>query len=200
MFLPWQVLSRNGKRRQMAVNERMVAGDGFMLNFLSVMQMLSAKVRLDKVDPTYLLTHPNSRVDIKDDTRIRMTTEEAEEWKRGIKTAFAPAKFSTECWFLTLQAHHLSVLPCIRRYQRRLRALRELQKAVEELEKMEKGYEAQRQAGGAAAAAVQPMAAKNRAVLKRYKNQVSCGWQLVTEHLIKKVFYTVPLPMSVTNK
>ena len=30
----------------MAVNERMVAGDGFMLNFLSVMQLLSAKVRV----------------------------------------------------------------------------------------------------------------------------------------------------------
>ena len=56
----------------------MVAGDGFMLNFLS------AKVRLDKVDPMYLLVHPNSRVSIKDDTRIRMTTEEAEEWKNGI--------------------------------------------------------------------------------------------------------------------
>ena len=91
------------------------------------------------------------------------------------ETTFAPAKFSTECWFLTLQAHHLSVLPCIRRYQRRLRALRELQKAVEELEKMDKGYEAQRQAsggGGGAGAPLHPMAAKNRAVLKRYKNQV----------------------------
>ena len=32
----------------------------------------------------YLLVHPNSRVSIKDDTRIRMTTEEAEEWKNGI--------------------------------------------------------------------------------------------------------------------
>ena len=32
----------------------------------------------------YLLVHPNSRVNIKDDTRIRMTTEEAEEWKNGI--------------------------------------------------------------------------------------------------------------------
>ena len=31
----------------MAVNERMVAGDGFMLNFLSVMQLLSAKVRFE---------------------------------------------------------------------------------------------------------------------------------------------------------
>ena len=32
----------------------------------------------------YLLVHPNSRVNIKDDTRIRMTTEEADEWKNGI--------------------------------------------------------------------------------------------------------------------
>ena len=32
----------------------------------------------------YMLVHPNSRVNIKEDTRIRMTTEEAEEWKNGI--------------------------------------------------------------------------------------------------------------------
>ena len=42
------------------------------------------QVRLDKVDPMYMLVHPNSRVNIKEDTRIRMTTEEAEEWKNGI--------------------------------------------------------------------------------------------------------------------
>ena len=48
------------------------------------------------------------------------------------ETAFAPAKFSTECWFLTLQAHHLSVLPCIRRYQRRLRALRDVDGMIQQ--------------------------------------------------------------------
>ena len=40
-----EVLVRNVKRQQIQVNERMVAGDGFMLNFLSVMQHLSSKVR-----------------------------------------------------------------------------------------------------------------------------------------------------------
>ena len=39
-----EVLVRNVKRQQIQVNERMVAGDGFMLNFLSVMQHLSSKV------------------------------------------------------------------------------------------------------------------------------------------------------------
>lgn len=31
------------------VDERLVSGDGFMLNFLTVLQMLALKVKLDKV-------------------------------------------------------------------------------------------------------------------------------------------------------
>ena len=46
----------------------------------------------------YLLVHPNSRVSIKDDTRIRMTTEEAEEWKNGIsKSANDLTQFYFKC-------------------------------------------------------------------------------------------------------
>lgn len=39
---------------------------------------------------------------------------------------FSEPKFPTECFFLTLHAHHLSILPCCRRYIRRLRAIRDL--------------------------------------------------------------------------
>lgn len=39
---------------------------------------------------------------------------------------FSEPKFPTECFFLTLHTHHLSILPCCRRYIRRLRAIREL--------------------------------------------------------------------------
>ena len=46
-----EVLQRNIRRQQMQVNERTVAGDGFMLNLLSVMQHLSAKVSLNQVWP-----------------------------------------------------------------------------------------------------------------------------------------------------
>jgi hypothetical protein len=59
------------------------------------------------------------------------------------------------------------VLPCIRRYQRRLRALRELQKAVEELEKMDKAYE--QQSGGNMQ---HPVAQRNKQLLKKYKSQL----------------------------
>lgn len=39
---------------------------------------------------------------------------------------FTEPKFPTECFFLTLHTHHLSILPGCRRYIRRLRAIREL--------------------------------------------------------------------------
>ena len=36
-------LVRNSKRQQLQANERQVAGDGFMLNLVSVLQLLCAK-------------------------------------------------------------------------------------------------------------------------------------------------------------
>ena len=45
---------RNAKRQQLQVQERFVAADGFMLNFLSVMQHLSSKVKMGQVDVFYL--------------------------------------------------------------------------------------------------------------------------------------------------
>ena len=70
--------------------------------------------------------------------------------------------FHTECWYLTLQAHHLSVMPCIRRYQRRLRALRDLKKAIEELEESEKDWNVPNNVHRL----------KQAAALKKYKSQL----------------------------
>ena len=69
--------------------------------------------------------------------------------------------FHTECWFLTLQAHHLAILPCIRRYQRRLRAVRELQKTVDELEKSQSVWGSN-----------PVLARRNKEALKRFRAQL----------------------------
>ena len=58
---------------------------------------------------------------------MRATKQEVEEFVAESQEA----NFPTECWFLTLMAHHVGVLPIVRRYQRRLRAIRELAKMVE---------------------------------------------------------------------
>lgn len=74
-----KLLILNEKRSQLQMEERNLAGDGFMLNLLSVLQMLSVKVKMDKVDFLYPF-HPNSFVDIKNDTRLRFTSQETSEW------------------------------------------------------------------------------------------------------------------------
>ncbi len=152
-----EVLERNVKRQQIQVEERAVAGDGFMLNFLTVMQKLSEKIRMEKVDQFYIHSE-KSRVNISEDTRLNMTSSEAKEWLEGHEWKESYG-FPTECWHLTLYAHHLSVMPCIRKYQRRLRAIRELHKMIEELEKTETAWRNH------------PTAGRNRALLKKWKSQ-----------------------------
>lgn len=73
------LLKHNEKRAQIQVQERNVAGDGFMLNFLSIMQMLAVKVKLDKID-SYYPFHPSSVIDIKNDTRLKFTSQEVTDW------------------------------------------------------------------------------------------------------------------------
>ncbi|KAK9693335.1 Ubiquitin elongating factor core [Popillia japonica] len=98
------LLKNNEKRAQLQMEERVLAGDGFMLNLLSVLQMLAFKVKLDKVDFLYPF-HPSSLVDIKNDTRLRYTSQETSDWLNE----------------LTIQ-----------KYQRRLRIIRDLQKLLDE--------------------------------------------------------------------
>ena len=151
-------LSRNSKRQQLQANERLVAGDGFMLNLVSVLQLLAMKVKQDKVDPLYLYTD-TCKLDTSEDSRIKTNSQEFKEF-RDKQEKGKEMNFPTECWWLTLYAHHVAVLPIIRRYQRRLRALRELQKMVEELEKNEHAWKNH------------PSAHQNRAMIKKWKQQI----------------------------
>jgi len=151
-------LERNSKRQQLQANERLVAGDGFMLNLVSLLQHLCSKVRQDKVDPVYLHTEA-CRLDTTDESRLKATSQEVKEFRGGQEKGME-SNFPTECWFLTLQAHHVGVLPIIRRYQRRLRALRELQKMVDDLEKNEPAWRAH------------PTAPQNRQMIAKWKQQI----------------------------
>lgn len=158
-LLNWlaSVIARNGKRTQLQANERLVAGDGFMLNVVCVLQHLCAKVKQDKVDPEYL-HRPNCRIDISEESRLKASSQEAKEYVE--KQEEKESNFPTECWFLTLVAHHVGVLPIVRRYQRRLRALRELAKMVEDLEKSEPAWRNH------------PSASHNKSMLKKWKKQI----------------------------
>nr|KAF6472833.1 ubiquitination factor E4B [Molossus molossus] len=134
------VVNANMKKAQMQTDDRLVSTDGFMLNFLWVLQQLSTKIKLETVDPSYIF-HPKCRITLPtDETRVNTTMEDVNDWLMelyGDQPPFSEPKFPTECFFLTLHAHHLSILPSCRRYIRRLWAIRELNRTVEDLKNNE---------------------------------------------------------------
>lgn len=67
----------------MEFQEKCVAGDGFMLNLLSVLQMLAAKVQVAKVRPLYL-HDDNARVSPMTETRLKMSKSEFQLWKEEL--------------------------------------------------------------------------------------------------------------------
>ncbi|KAK2710160.1 hypothetical protein QYM36_013732 [Artemia franciscana] len=165
--LDWmaKILKKNQKRAQMNASTRNLATDGFMLNFLSVLQLLSTKVDIAKVDPYYLF-HPEALVDVTEETRLKFSSVQAKAFldslrERSTKPWSSNIKFLTHCWFLTITAHHLSVLPAIRKSQRRNRALRDYQKLVRELEQTESQWKNT------------PGAKKNAAMIKHWKFQIT---------------------------
>ena len=185
------MIKHNERRAQLQTEESALAGDGFMLNLLSVLQLLAVKIKLEKVDPLFPF-HPAALIDISNATRLKFSSQEVCKWledlsKSGEHTWLEP-KFPTQCWFLTLHCHHLALLPACGKYQLRLRTLRELHKLVEEMTLTEAQWKDS------------PYAQRNKDLIRRRKQQIkklnrskACADAgLLDEALIRRalVFYT----------
>ncbi|XP_038076555.1 ubiquitin conjugation factor E4 B-like [Patiria miniata] len=192
------VIQRNQKRAQMQVDESLVAGDGFMLNLLVVLQKLSMKIRLDKVDVMYP-HHPKSLIDISQDTRLKATSQEATEWVEECNkqpSIWLEPKFPTQCYFLTLHCQHLALMPACRHYTRRIRGMRELARMVEELQTSEELWKGT------------PNERRNRQLLDKWKSQIKkldkaklCGDAgLLDETLLRNCFQFYGTVMSLLLK
>lgn len=184
-----QILKYNDKRSQLQMEERTLAGDGFMLNLLSVLQFLSVKIKLDKMDFMYPF-HPEALVSISNDTRLKFTSQEVADWLQefGKTHEHQTPNFSTICWFLTLHCHHLSLMPALQKYQRRLRAIKDLQKLLDETVAAEAQWRNT------------PFANRNKQFIKRWKQQlkklnkskICADAGILDKNLIRRslVFYT----------
>ncbi|KAH8418760.1 hypothetical protein KR222_001367, partial [Zaprionus bogoriensis] len=130
-----QVLRLNDRRVQFASDEKLLARDGYVINLMSVLQQLSVKIKLDRIEPNFHY-YCNSLVNIEQDTKIRFSEEEYKSFlARDFASPVHNVNFQTQCWFLTLQAHHLGYLPAIQRYRQKVRAIKELQKLIDELDR-----------------------------------------------------------------
>ncbi|XP_058126689.1 ubiquitin conjugation factor E4 B [Anopheles ziemanni] len=156
------ILKSNAKRIQYNADDRFLAKDGFMLNFMSVLQLLSVKINLSRIDPLYP-HHPESLVEIEDETKLKFSSQEYTDWLRNLQDVkeWEQHKFVTHCWFLTLHAHHLGIIPAIQRYNKLLRATKELQRMVDELNATKTQWENT------------PLARRNKQVRDRCVNQIN---------------------------
>lgn len=73
------ILKRNEKRTQFHSDEKKLSRDGFMLNVMSVLQKLSVKIKLERVDPKYPF-HFETLVVIEKDTKLRFDENEYRNW------------------------------------------------------------------------------------------------------------------------
>ncbi|OTF72979.1 ubiquitin conjugation factor E4 B-like protein, partial [Euroglyphus maynei] len=131
-----EALLRNSTRARLHSDEKSVASDGFFTNLTSVLQLLSVKIKREKIDPLFPLNSNNPLGVKKGVSRIKFSQSEAEKWLEQMEMAKPDftgneVTFSTQCFFQTLNAHHLSVIPCIRKHMRRLRTIRELNRFIE---------------------------------------------------------------------
>ncbi|XP_065061334.1 ubiquitin conjugation factor E4 B-like isoform X1 [Rhopilema esculentum] len=154
------ILNRNNKKSQLQADDKLLSKDGLLINLLSVLQQLCIKVRLDKVDHLYPF-HPKCKLDMSQSSPIRATKDEVDKWKKSFDNkAWGEVKFLTECFFFTFHCHHLSIIPCIRKFAKRIRALRDMNRLVNELESRDSEWKNT------------PLAARNRALLKKWKLQI----------------------------
>ena len=157
-------IQHNSRRSHLQVDENLVSSDGMAFNLLSVLQQLAVKVKVDKVDIMYPY-HPKCRLNLSDDTRLNCTLDKVGSWTASLNAdpnhKWLDPKFATDCFFLCIHCHHLSVIPMARKYQRLIRAIRELQRVVEELERSEPQWRGQREER------------PNRMLLERWRSQVS---------------------------
>ena len=130
-------VQHNSRRSHLQVDENMVSSDGMAFNMLTVLQQLAVKVKIDKIDIFYTY-HPKCRLNLSDDTRLNCTLDRVGSWTASLnadpKHKWLDPKFATECFFLCVHCHHLSVIPMTRKYQRLVRAVREIQHVIDELE------------------------------------------------------------------
>ncbi|KAI0322359.1 ubiquitin elongating factor core-domain-containing protein [Amylostereum chailletii] len=160
-----RILSLNIKRAGSHVDPNTVASDSFMANVQLILLRLAEPfidlkfTKMDRIDP-HFYAH-SSRVNVKDETRINATSEEASQWAESHRLSEAPPpNFISDIYFLTLAMSHYGLGKTIDNFE-------ELGKELEELKRRLKTIEEDTTWAGS------PFQARMEAAIKQTKAQMS---------------------------
>ncbi|KAH8989635.1 ubiquitin elongating factor core-domain-containing protein [Lactarius hatsudake] len=114
-----RVISLNLKRAGLQVDHATVASDSFMMNVHLVLLrfaepfMDAQYTKIDRIDPLYY-AH-TSRIDVKEETRINATSEEAAAWENTHRLApgAQPPNFISDIFYLALATGHYGLQKAI---------------------------------------------------------------------------------------
>ncbi|KAL1411414.1 Ubiquitin conjugation factor E4 [Vanrija albida] len=136
------VVKLNAKRSGMQVDHRSVSSDGFMTNVQAVLLKLFEPVmdiqfsKIDKVDPEYY--RHSKRIDVTDETKIKATKEEADEFYGAAMDLDTKPNFISDLFFLLNAVHHLGLGKTV---ATRVKAERNISDMEKELKRLEAGRE-----------------------------------------------------------
>ncbi|RMZ89405.1 hypothetical protein DV736_g3364, partial [Chaetothyriales sp. CBS 134916] len=136
--LDWFALSVNAnhRRRAMRIDMKTVSSDGFMINVNTVLNTLCEPFmdatfsKISRVEVEYL--HRRPRVDVKDETKINADQEASDAFYNA--TVEGQNNFISECFFLTVAAHHYGTEAARNRLKDMDRELKHMNKQIEQFE------------------------------------------------------------------
>ncbi|KAJ7600622.1 ubiquitin elongating factor core-domain-containing protein [Mycena floridula] len=133
-----RVISLNEKRAGLQVDPATVASDSFMVNLQAVLLRFAENfidpgyTKLDRIDPLFYAR--STRIDLKDETRIKATTEEATVWIKENADPNAPApNFISNIFYLTVAMSHYGYLQTIHKFSELGKHLEDMQRHLDML-------------------------------------------------------------------
>ncbi|KAK6057232.1 hypothetical protein COOONC_05254 [Cooperia oncophora] len=109
-----------------------LASHTYVVNLMCVLFELSSKIDLSKVNQMYPF-QKNTRVDIVEKTRLKVDLQGAKEFAEKITTT-GEDKFTTECFFLTMQFENICLQPAVNRLRSLRRHIADVREQIRELQ------------------------------------------------------------------
>ncbi|KAJ6585038.1 ubiquitin elongating factor core-domain-containing protein [Mycena capillaripes] len=134
-----RVVSLNVKRAGMQVEAETVATDSFMVNLQSILLRFAEPfmdanyTKMDRIDPLFYAR--SNRIDLKDETRIKATSEEASQWAEEQQDPNAPPpNFVSNIFYLAVAMSHYGILRTISTYSDLAKHLEDMQRHLDMLQ------------------------------------------------------------------
>ncbi|KAG7088410.1 hypothetical protein E1B28_012407 [Marasmius oreades] len=129
-----RIIALNNKRAGMQVDPATVSSDSYVINIQTVLYRLAEPFmdanfsKVDRIDPLYFAHSP--RLDVREETRIKATSEEATRWaeENRLTAGAPPPNFISDVFYLAVAMSHYG-------YQKTISSFMDLGKHLDDIQR-----------------------------------------------------------------